>query len=423
MFRQAILFGLLLTAAAGTAFPAAPELVFLSPQKGEPLIGVVDVQVSVPAQEPLVDHVDLFYGGTMIGKLTPPDWKMAFEFKLGLTGKELGAVAYTANRIVARTTLVTGKLAGLSAVDVVRVQLFAAVTDQFGKFVPGLSAKDFSLLEDGKPVDIIGCTQELPLLNLAFLLDVSGSMADRMDLVLMGAQRFAKQFTAEERLAVYLFNDTLNQVGPPSLAREELIQRISHVESGGNTAMNDAVIATLSDLEKAEGRKVLLLFSDGRDEVSVNSLEQVLDLSRRQDALIYSIGVTNSTDPDNYRNDLTRLARTSGGIFFPLSRLRNLPGLFDKIREDLSSQYALVFSPRAGSKGVRTLQLRAKDPLLHVRSRSEYWHDDPSEKADWQLETKEKGSRESLPVPVPVSPQATGENRMNPGPIQAGHSE
>lgn len=407
MFRQTILFGLFLAASVGTAFPASPELVFLSPQKGEPLVGVVDIQVSVPAKEPRIEHVNLFYDGTLIGKLTAPDWKMTFEFNLGSTGKELGAVAYAENRIVARTTLATGKLSGVSVVNVVRVQLFAAVTDQFGKFVPGLSAKDFSLLEDGKPVEITGCTQELPLLNLAFLLDVSGSMADRMDLVLMGSQRFAKQFKAEERLSVYLFNDTLNQVGPPSISREELAQRISHVESGGNTAMNDAIVATLGDLDQAEGRKVLLLFSDGRDEVSVNSMDQVLDLSRRKDALIYSIAMTNPADPAHYRDDLARLARTSGGIFLSLSRLRDLPGLFDKIREDLSSQYALVFTPRAGPEGIRTLQLRAKDPLIHVRSRSEYWHDDPSEKTNWQLETKERGTRESLPVQIPPRPTGT----------------
>ena len=369
--------GLLTALAAGVAAGAEPATVrFVAPKAGQIVVGETVFEVAVAAARPRVDRVDVYCGGALIGVARAPAWRFVAEVAPRDMGAPLVAVAFAEGSAVGRAEIRPPRIEGLGeSVEVSRVQLFPVVLDRDGKPAPGLGKDDFELRVEGERVPIAGFSPKASAPTIALALDASGSMADRLALIEAAARRFLGRLDAEDVAALYTFNENTRLLLPPTADHEAARKALEGLAAGGSTALHDAAIEVIGDLSRVKTRKAMVLFSDGRDERSVASLDEVVEAARRADVLIYTIGAIPVGDPDEGRRDLRQLAEESGGRAFELERLAELGSVFEAIRADLSAQYALAFAPPKGKPGTKRIDLRTKDGRFTVRARTQYHQD------------------------------------------------
>ncbi len=174
------------------------------------------------------------------------------------------------------------------------------------------------------------------------------------------------------------FNDKIEFASGFSNDRSSLVSTLKHLDFGNETRLYDAVHASLDELEKVDGRRVLLLFTDGADFGSRQSSGKAMERARNAEVMIYGIGLETEffngqsmvrSKPDSILN---RFANETGGGYFALKRNADLNSSFTRIAQELRSQYLLGFSPAALDGKVHKLEDRHKRPGLAARSRRSY---------------------------------------------------
>jgi Ca-activated chloride channel family protein len=210
------------------------------------------------------------------------------------------------------------------------------------------------------------------------MLDTSVSMTDRLKDLYAGAEQFLLRLLPQDKAAVGAFNDKIEYASGFSSNKNSLISGLKHLDFGNQTRLYDAVHSSLDELEKVEGRKVILLFTDGADFGSRLSSGRALDRARENEVMIYGIGLETEffngqsvvrSKPDAILN---RFANETGGGFFDLKKGADLNSSFTRIAQELRSQYLLGFSPAALDGKVHKLDVRVKRPGLKSRSRRSY---------------------------------------------------
>lgn len=374
MLRVSAVLGSLIVF-AGLPVPAEEAVVrFLSPKADQVLAGETRFRFDVRKTDPPADRVDVYCGGALLGSARPPAWTLTANLALERSGAPCVAAAFAGTALLGQARLRTMPGGGSDSVSVTRVQLYPVVTDASGNHVTDLAANDFQLFEDGRPVPILHFSGRPGSLNLSLLLDVSGSMGDKLALVQAAASEFIGQFGPDEPIGVYAFNEALRVASAPTTDHDVLERSIGALEAGGSTALFDALVQVIGDLGESSGRKVIFVFSDGKDERSINSLAQAIDAAHRSDVVIYTVATIHEDDADRYRRDLKQLADSSGGQSFLVRKLGELSSVFERVTTDLRAQYVLSFVPGPGPAGVRKLQLKVRIPDRKVRVRTEYYH-------------------------------------------------
>ena len=272
-----------------------------------------------------------------------------------------------------------------SGVDVVNVTV--AVRDDAGKLVTDLAQPDFTLYEDGRPQKIRVFARafepgrdELLALDLGLLMDTSESMVQNLRLSRLAAVRFLDTVPRARELILIFFDEDIRISKYDSENQQGLIERIQQVTGGRNTCLYDAVAVYLSRIQGTTGRKVLVLFTDGEDSQSELSEMDMNKLVRSSPVTIYSIafspdGITNSSRASKSRRVLHHLADLTGGEVFAPSTYRDLPGIYDKILDELKGQYVIGYVPDRGgsdSKRFHRLKVEVGRKGLHVRHREGY---------------------------------------------------
>lgn len=271
-----------------------------------------------------------------------------------------------------------------SSVDLVHFAV--AVTDKQGQPIPGLSADDFEIVEDGKPQPIkffaagAAAAEDLPL-HVGLMLDTSGSM----ELDIKEARTAVIKFlNSVERAADFTLVDFDTEVrvaryGPSDFAR--LIERIRMRKPGGWTALYDALGTYLNGAADMTGQKVLIMYTDGGDTRSSLSLSQLIDMLRISDVTVYTIGYLenqSSSTRHDQRMQLQRLSGMTGGeAFFP-SSAKELDSIYERIQKEIASRYSLGYtSTDARHDGKwREVKIRVKRPDLKgikIRTRDGYF--------------------------------------------------
>jgi len=233
--------------------------------------------------------------------------------------------------------------------DVHFVELYTTVLDRRGRPVEGLTAEDFTVREEGRAQEIrrFELVRDLPI-YAGVLLDTSSSMAEELDDALNAASRFfATVITPKDRAAVITFNHA------PSLAvrftsdPEVLAGGLSGVHAAGGTALHDSLVYALYYFSGVQGKRALVLLSDGEDGGSHYDFEEALDYARRTGVAIYAVGLgTAGTDPI-VRSKLMRLAAETGGQWYAISRALELEKIYDDIEKELRTQYLLAYQSDA----------------------------------------------------------------------------
>ncbi len=260
------------------------------------------------------------------------------------------------------------------------VNLGVAVTDERGRFVPGLTQEDFQVLEDGVPQNVTFFQSEAAPLTILLLLDASLSMRVNLDYVKEAAATFVDRLWEGDRAMIGEFNDRVRFSTEFTEDRRRLTTSIMALNPMGPTALYDATIFALERLHYADGdRKALLVFSDGDDSVMQFGSEagagDALEAARLTNASIYVIGFDGNGARVN-KGFLRRLAGETGGqALFP-TRTGELVRAFEQIERDLHAQYRLAYIPKnvEQDREWREIEVRlTRRADLTARTRSGYY--------------------------------------------------
>lgn len=256
-------------------------------------------------------------------------------------------------------------------VAVNEVLLHATVRNRKGKPIAGLPRESFQIFEDRVLQQIKHFSQKDIPVTVGLVIDNSGSMRPRRAEVVAASLAFAASSNPQDQMFLVNFNENVSFGLPRTLPftdqPEELRAAMATVISNGKTALYDAVIVALEHLKQGtRDKKVLIVVSDGADNASGHTQEQMLALAKRSEAIIYGVGIYEPDDPDNRhpREALQALAEATGGeAFFP-ETLAQVRPICQRIAAEIRAQYTLSYIPTNHSADgtYRTIQVRAETP-------------------------------------------------------------
>lgn len=248
------------------------------------------------------------------------------------------------------------------------------VTDRRGTFIPDLAAEDFEVVEDDRPQAVRyftrgGDTAEAPELHVGLLFDTSGSMGEDINLARSAAIKFLNTLSDARDITLVDFDTEVRMAKYGQQDFPRLVERIRNRKPDGFTAMYDALGLYLQNADLDDGRKILVLYTDGGDTRSTLSFADTMTLLRASDATVYAIGFIDN-QPGSVRNQqrlrLTQIAQETGGdAFFPLS-MKQIDAAYDRIVAQIRAQYTLgyVSSNAAADGSWRKVEIRVRRPDL-----------------------------------------------------------
>ena len=259
------------------------------------------------------------------------------------------------------------------------VDLYVTVTDADGRLVPGLAQEDFTILDEDQPQEIVLFENEVQPITVVVMLDSSISTTNVMHLIMGGAEQFLIRMLPDDRARVGAFNDKIEVLPEEFIGdRDTLIKALDELDFGNETRLFDAIAASLDALQGTEGRKVVLVLTDGQDSSSQTGWRDVLEQAIGEDVMIYSIGLeveyfdglrNRRTSPDR---SLRRLAEETGGGYFELEETDELGSTFTRVSQELHSQYILGFAPSVRDGKVHSLDIRIAGRGMTARARPSY---------------------------------------------------
>lgn len=259
----------------------------------------------------------------------------------------------------------------------VEVPIYATVLDNNGRIVTDLQKEDFTVLDNGKPVELTTFSNAPLPFTAVVMMDTSASMTNNLELLNRAAEQFLIRLHPTDRAQVGAFNDKIQLSGTFTNDRDALVLALEELQFGNPTRLNDAIAASLDALDDTDGRRVILMFSDGDDTASKTSFRNVLERARDEEVMVYAIGLESEylqgTRMVRSRpsRDLRRIADETGGGYFELKRTAELAPTFTRVAQELRSQYLLGFAPETLDGKQHRLEVRLR-PGLSVRARRSY---------------------------------------------------
>jgi Ca-activated chloride channel family protein len=240
-----------------------------------------------------------------------------------------------------------------TSVDIVSLNVTVTKGDQH--YVKDLEEYDFNVFEDGTKQNIAFFTRKQLPVALALLLDTSASMEEKLNTAQQAAIGFAYQLQEEDLAAIIDFDNRIEILQKFTNQRTDLEQAIRRTSVGGSTSLYNAIYISLKELKKIQinssdeiRRQAIIVLSDGEDTSSLVSFEEVLELAKRSETAIYTIGLRakETRSSGNFRESdfvLRQLAHETGGrAIFP-NRVEDLAEVYAQIAEELSSQYTIGY--------------------------------------------------------------------------------
>jgi len=280
----------------------------------------------------------------------------------------------------ALTVPVTGQI----KVTTQTVPIYATVIDRDRRLVPDLVQEDFEVYDNGKLQPLTNFYNEPQPITAVVMLDTSGSMTLAIDFVKQAAEQFLIRLLPDDQAKIGAFNDKLEVHPEPGLPftsnRDQLIRLMKELDFGYPTRLFDAVDYSIEQLQGVQGRKVVIVFTDGEDTSSRIGSGDVLDRARAEEVMVYSVGLENEyfdgsrrvrTSPDR---GLRRLSDETGGGFFVLKfkEKDELGSTFTRVAQELHAQYVLGFTPETLDGKVHKLEVKVKRPGMTARARKSY---------------------------------------------------
>jgi len=280
-----------------------------------------------------------------------------------------------------------GEMATAVAPELMRVN--ASVTDRNGRAISGMSLSDFAVYEDGAERKITNVTTATEPFNLVLLLDVSGSVEERIDFIRKAARDFLGTVSPRDRISIISFRDDIQVISDFTTDRAMLSRKLDDIEAGGATALFDSLAYVLTDtLKPLRGeRTAIVVLSDGDDNKSFIPFPAILEALSESGALVYPLYVPSGLIPEasvpkptitvdplrtRYLTITTRaaeegqkLATASGGVFYQIKRLEDLQKAYDDVVAQLRTAYTITYASNASSH--RRIRVRVNRDGAAVR--------------------------------------------------------
>ena len=352
---------------------SAPTFRLLEPTEDTILTGPVTFRIGMTGAtlQTLVFQVD----GVEICRRTEPPFECTWNAGSKLGQREVRAVAITATgqRLVAAVRTKGVLVSDRSEVDAILVS--AHVTDGNGRFVPGLKADDFRLLEEGIPQQITLLDAGEGGAEVLLALDVSGSMTPNIEDLQMVALDFLARLRPIDRVTVAGFNSAFFVIAGRDSDRAARRRSIADLNASGGTAIYDTLVSAAELVGQQPGRRAIVVFSDGDDVSSRSTLETAREALHARDTLMYLVATGKADADSQLRRSLSQLALETGGNAYFGNRLSAVAPHFREIVDDIAQQYLLSFSPAKplGDGKWRRLTVEMKNKSLRVRARSGYF--------------------------------------------------
>jgi len=270
-------------------------------------------------------------------------------------------------------------------VDVKLVNVYVTVTDAHGAPVAGLKKENFRVQEDGndQTISVFNKESALPL-SIALAIDTSLSTRHDLPLEQASAKRFARAILRPvDALSVFGFSETVLQSTIYTADLKRIEEGIDHIRLGAATALFDAVYLASRSLDRRQGRKVMVLITDGGDTISKIDYKEAARAAEEAEAIVYSIIVvpieSSAGRETGGEHALIQLSEDTGGKYYYATSMSQLDDAFRQISEELRTQYLLAYYPsqRLSNSQFRRIQVGVTGPLepmsYHVRHRAGYY--------------------------------------------------
>ncbi len=252
--------------------------------------------------------------------------------------------------------------------DVELALVNVTVTDPYNRLVTGLDPDNFRIFEDNIEQEVVNFSSEDVPISIGVILDLSGSMANKLGKAKQAALQFFKTANPQDEFFLVGFNEHAELLSPFTSNVEDLQTRMLSASAKGRTALLDAIYLGLSQMRGAQnGKRALLIISDGGDNNSRYNEKDIKRLVREADTQLYSIGIF---DPFEYRSRtpeelngpslLSEMTDLTGGRAFTAENLNDLPDIAAKIGEELRNQYVLGYHPSNKARDARWRKIKIK---------------------------------------------------------------
>jgi VWFA-related protein len=387
--RRTLLAAALACATLLTAGAAAAALVveILSPSAREHVFGVVEVTAEVRSDEP-VPRVELFLDDRLIGVRMAPPYAWTIDVGEDNRDRRFSVVAHGASGATASDTVITKSIVIDDAIDLNLKQLYVTVT-RGGERALDLERADFQVIDGGDRRELVTFERGDVPLTAVLMVDASASMRGRpLAAALDGARSFMRQMKPLDEAMLLLFSDRVLLATPFTGREDALAAGVGEVEAAGETALNDHLYLALKLLDRRQGRRVVVLLTDGADVVSALGMDEVLWKERRGNALVYWLrlegggmaGAEFSSSWRGYEGNARQLrlfeelVEESGGRIETVGSLDEVEGAFAGILQELREQYVLGYYPLGlkGDGSWRRVEVKVAAPGVRVRAREGY---------------------------------------------------
>jgi len=247
-----------------------------------------------------------------------------------------------------------------------------------GQVPLSLTREDLTIVEDGVPQSVDVFQEAVLPVTFMLALDSSGSMKRSAEQAREAAREFIAAMRPEDQVGMILFSDKSNLVHVPTEKREYSLKAVDGYVAEGGTALYDALYDSLAQLATVQGRRVVVVVTDGRDENatstgpgSLQKWDEVLQKLEQTEATVYAVGVGNQVD----RTRLQQLARKSGGAAYFPTTASSLAADYHKILDELRRRYIIGYESTNHTRDGRwrAVEIRTREKGVEIRSRGGYY--------------------------------------------------
>lgn len=294
--------------------------------------------------------------------------------------REIGVEAVDSFGTTVKDKIVLDPFEVVEAAEIQSVLLETSVQDQKGHYIKSIDPSAFTVVEDGQPQVIDFARKDAVGTTFALLVDSSASMSRRLDFVQRTAETLSHYMSERDRMIVAPFSLELGAITGPTNDRATISESIRAIDTHGGTAILNALMSASKLLEGSEGRRAIILITDGYDEDSTLAFDDVLETVKASNATLYVVGVGGVAGISiKGERLLRRLATETGGRFFFPARDEQLLEVNNTLTDDVQSRYLIAYTPQNQKlDGTwRSITVKTDDPTQVIRTRPGYFAPKP----------------------------------------------
>ena len=255
------------------------------------------------------------------------------------------------------------------------VEVPVTVTDGRGQYLDDLTRDRFRVMDQGTSQGIVEFEPQSREVSCVLLLDTTGSMQLALPALKNAALRLIGELRPQDSIAVYSFSDTVIELQPFTTDKASARRAVLHTQAFGDTALYDALARVGQDLAGRPGKKVIVLFTDGKDNSSTLNPDAAIQRAKTNGVPIYTVAQGEAIGHRDLLEQLAGISKATGGEAFAIEKPSEIGRVFEKVSEDLTHGYLLMFQPPpADNPAMRPIQVIVNGQRgLKIRAREEYY--------------------------------------------------